>query len=190
MRIVLALLLTITTLVPIGGNVVVAQDLDCNDFATIEEARGAYYDDPSDPYDLDGDDNGLPCEMISSGGAIYDVGEDTDPPNGGGSASVAQAGGDLIIYAVDQNGTLVAGACFLVSALTDSPAGSVQLCDNDPAGDVPHAAGVFDTADAAGVTAFPTGSFAVTVSITTVPVGYELAPGTRVAYTPVSYTHL
>ena len=86
MRTILALTLVLATTWPLGGNVVVAQDVDCNDFATIDEARAAYYADPSDPNDLDGDDNGLPCEMISSGGAIYDVGEDSAIPSAEESA--------------------------------------------------------------------------------------------------------
>lgn len=79
-RCVLALFAALGLLAGFGATTAVTQDLDCNDFATIEEARAAYYADPSDPYDLDGDNNGLPCEMVSSGGAFYDIGENSEIP--------------------------------------------------------------------------------------------------------------
>jgi hypothetical protein len=37
-------------------------DLDCDDFATHEEAQQLFNQDPSDPHDLDGDGDGVACE--------------------------------------------------------------------------------------------------------------------------------
>jgi len=45
-----------------------AQDLNCSDFATQEEAQAVYNQDPSDPNDLDRDDDGIACESLASGG--------------------------------------------------------------------------------------------------------------------------
>ncbi len=59
------------------GSPTAAQDLDCSDFASHEEAQAVYDADPSDPNDLDGDSDGIPCGNTSSGGALYDIGEDT-----------------------------------------------------------------------------------------------------------------
>ncbi len=78
---VLLALVTALSLLASVGPTVAGQDLDCNDFPTRADAQAAYDIDPSDPYDLDGDNNGTPCELISSGGAIYDLGEDSDLPS-------------------------------------------------------------------------------------------------------------
>ncbi len=56
---------------------IAAQDLDCSDFGSHEEAQAVYDADPSDPNDLDGDNDGRACGIISSGGALYDPGEDS-----------------------------------------------------------------------------------------------------------------
>ncbi len=73
------------------GTPAAAQDLDCNDFPTRADAQAAYDADPSDPYDLDGDNDGVPCAVISSGGAIYDPGEDSALPAANAPTAV-QAG--------------------------------------------------------------------------------------------------
>ena len=145
-----------------------AQDLDCADFGTHEEAQAVYDADPSDPNDLDGDNDGRACGIRSSGGALYDPGEDTFAP------VATQGGGDLVIYAVDEAGAPVPGACFVISALTDAPVGSINICDNDPD---------WDLAEAGGVVAFATANFAVSVSVTSIPLGYALAPWASVTYT-------
>ncbi len=150
------------------GATYAAQDLDCADFATHEEAQAVYDADPSDPNDLDGDNDGRACGNRSSGGALYDPGEDTFAP------VVSQVANDLVIYALDEAGAPVPGACFVVSALTDAPVGSINLCDNDPE---------WDAAEAGGVIVFSTASFDVSVSITTIPPGYELAPSASATYT-------
>lgn len=46
-----------------------AQDLNCDDFDTQEEAQAVFDADPSDPNGLDGNDNdGNACESLPSGG--------------------------------------------------------------------------------------------------------------------------
>lgn len=39
-------------------------DLDCADFATQQEAQETLEADPSDPYGLDGEGDGIPCESL------------------------------------------------------------------------------------------------------------------------------
>jgi len=161
----------LTSLAVVGAWVpVAAQDLDCGDFASQREAQAVYDADPSDPNDLDGDDDGIPCGAVSSGGAMYDIGEDASVPK-------PQAGGDLVIVALDEAGTPVQGACFVVTAPNNPEVGSVEVCDDEP-----RDLGPMDVAEAGGVVAFSTGSFDVTVTITTVPPGYQLAPSTSGTY--------
>jgi Excalibur calcium-binding domain len=42
-------------------------DLNCSDFASQEEAQAELDRDPSDPYNLDADNDGIACEELSSG---------------------------------------------------------------------------------------------------------------------------
>ncbi len=46
-----------------------AQDLDCSDFDSQEEAQNELEDNPSDPNNLDDDNDGTACESLSSGSA-------------------------------------------------------------------------------------------------------------------------
>jgi len=70
--------LTVTLFVGLSGTAL-AQDLDCGDFATQQEAQAELERDPSDPNGLDGDDNdGRACESLPSG-------------SGGGSADLPAA---------------------------------------------------------------------------------------------------
>lgn len=54
-----------------------AQDLNCDDFDTQEEAQAEYDADPSDPHGLDRDGDGVACQNLPSGGAV-DTDTDTD----------------------------------------------------------------------------------------------------------------
>jgi len=47
-----------------------AQDLDCSAFSTQPEAQAVLDADPSDPNGLDGDDDGIACESLPSGGSV------------------------------------------------------------------------------------------------------------------------
>ena len=54
-------------------------DLDCEDFATQEEAQAVLDQDPSDPNMLDADNDGIACEALPSGGGTA---PGTTPPSG------------------------------------------------------------------------------------------------------------
>src|SRR5215208_5149152 len=46
-----------------------AQDIfNCSSFATQEEAQAEFNSDPSDPHNLDADNDGIACEELPSGG--------------------------------------------------------------------------------------------------------------------------
>jgi excalibur calcium-binding domain-containing protein len=53
-------------------------DLDCSDFATQEEAQENLL--PGDPHGLDGDDDGVACEELPSGGGSEGEGDNSGPP--------------------------------------------------------------------------------------------------------------
>lgn len=55
---VLSMVLATVTAVP----AVAQSDLDCEDFATQQQAQAVYNSDPSDPNGLDADNDGLACE--------------------------------------------------------------------------------------------------------------------------------
>lgn len=46
------------------GIALAAEDMDCNDFTTQEEAQAVLDADPSDPHRLDGNDDGVACESL------------------------------------------------------------------------------------------------------------------------------
>lgn len=54
--------------VGISGTALAAEDLDCNDFATQEQAQAVLDADPSDPNGLDSDDDGIACESLPRAG--------------------------------------------------------------------------------------------------------------------------
>ena len=55
-----------------------AQDLDCSNFITQEEAQAVYDADPSDPSGLDADSDGIACEELGDGGGVRPP---SDPPS-------------------------------------------------------------------------------------------------------------
>ena len=61
------------------GGTALAHDLDCRDFATREEAQAEFDADPSDPFDLDRDNDGTACETLPAG-----MMEDEAPAGNGG----------------------------------------------------------------------------------------------------------
>lgn len=63
---------------------VAQDDLNCDDFATQAEAQATLDADPSDPNNLDADDDGIACEDTFGGGTAIPPGPDrcegiTDP---------------------------------------------------------------------------------------------------------------
>jgi hypothetical protein len=87
-----ATLLAVVYLFTIGPSASGQQDLNCDDFATQEEAQAVYDQDRSDPHGLDGDDNdGIACENLPSGGGGGTSSGGTNV--GGGAGTNAGAGG-------------------------------------------------------------------------------------------------
>lgn len=64
-----ATVLAVAYLFTTGPGATAQEDLNCDDFATQEEAQAVYNQDPNDPHGLDGNDNdGIACESLPSGG--------------------------------------------------------------------------------------------------------------------------
>lgn len=61
--IVIAMLLA-GFVIGLAPRVAQAQDYDCSDFAFQEDAQAVLDQDPSDPYNLDGDNDGIACETL------------------------------------------------------------------------------------------------------------------------------
>jgi hypothetical protein len=83
-----------------------AQDLDCSDFDSQEEARNELEDNPSDPNNLDADD-GTACESLSSGSAH---GNDQDDDSATPSTQDDQDGEDRDGLPSSQNTARAGGA--------------------------------------------------------------------------------
>jgi hypothetical protein len=65
------------TYISVYADKAAAQDLNCSSFATQEEAQAVLNSNPSDPNNLDGDNDGSACEDLPSGGNVI-----TDPGSG------------------------------------------------------------------------------------------------------------
>jgi len=96
---------------PLAG-VAAAQDLDCANFQTQAEAQAVYNQNPSDPHDLDRDNDGKACEGNPPG--------TDEPPNGpveAGAGGTAEGGPDdspeLLVLGVVGGGVLAAGGVVL-----------------------------------------------------------------------------
>ncbi|MGY2127460.1 hypothetical protein [Blastococcus sp. SYSU DS0617] len=60
-----------------------ADEHNCPDYATQEEAQAFFDADPSDPEGLDADDDGIACEDLPRGGAAPTQGGSEDADNDG-----------------------------------------------------------------------------------------------------------
>lgn len=58
-----------TFFVGFSGTALAAEDLDCGNFATQEQAQAVLDSDRSDPNGLDGDNDGIACESLPHGSA-------------------------------------------------------------------------------------------------------------------------
>ena len=74
---------------PLAGTALAQDNLNCDDFATQEEAQAEFDSDPSDPNGLDADNDGIACEDLSSSGSGTDTGTGTGTGTGasGGTGS-------------------------------------------------------------------------------------------------------
>ena len=61
-----ATLAAAAVVVPLSGTAL-AQDLDCSNFATQEDAQAEFAANPGDPHGLDDDNDGIACETLPSG---------------------------------------------------------------------------------------------------------------------------
>lgn len=93
-----------------GATAAMAQeDLNCEDFATQEEAQAEYDADPSDPHGLDGNDNdGIACEHLPSSGDTVTTGGAED--DGAEDDALADTGATLPAATIP---TLVSGLVLL-----------------------------------------------------------------------------
>lgn len=124
--------------VPVQGAVSPGGDLDCEDFASQQEAQAAYNQDTSDPNGLDADDDGLACEDFdytngvgatgnpptggdggaTTGGQTTDIGSDQyageDVADDGGMTNLPDTGGfSLGSFALGAGALLIAGGLLL-----------------------------------------------------------------------------
>ncbi len=74
---------------PLAGTALAQDNLNCDDFATQEEAQAEFDSDPSDPNGLDADNDGIACEDLPSSGSGTDTGSGTGTGTGasGGTGS-------------------------------------------------------------------------------------------------------
>ncbi len=94
---------TVTLFVGLSGTAL-AQDLDCDDFATQQEAQAQLEQDRSDPNGLDGNDNdGLACESLPSGSGGGPAEPPTTPETPEPSAPETERPVDAARSAVDRD---------------------------------------------------------------------------------------
>lgn len=56
-----------------------SEDLDCAEFATQEEAQEVLDEDPSDPYNLDPNGDGIACSLLPTADELAEQGSEDDP---------------------------------------------------------------------------------------------------------------
>jgi hypothetical protein len=71
----------LATLGVVGIATANADDLNCDDFSTQQEAQAVYDKDRSDPNGLDRDNDGIACETLPSGGSSSGHGNSKDNGN-------------------------------------------------------------------------------------------------------------
>jgi len=102
--VVIATALGVGVLVPAAG----AQDLNCDDFATQEDAQAVLDGTPGDPNGLDSDEDGIACEDLPSGGTSTAAAGASDADAAVPSGGVATGFGGLADDGTS-TGWLVAG---------------------------------------------------------------------------------
>ena len=89
-----------------------AQDLDCGNFATQEEAQAVLDADPSDPNGLDADNDGVACEDLPSGGGGTTGGGATD---GGPVTSIPNTGSGVLAASGGTTSSVFGAAALLLA---------------------------------------------------------------------------
>ncbi|GAA5109543.1 excalibur calcium-binding domain-containing protein [Haloechinothrix salitolerans] len=96
---------------------------DCSDFATQEEAQAEYEKDPSDPSNLDGDNDGVACESLPAGGGSgdgqqqpADDGQGDQSTNTGGQVEQVPQGGVETGGGADSDGIYLLGGGLVLAA--------------------------------------------------------------------------
>jgi len=77
---------------PLAGTALAQDTLNCDDFDYQEEAQAEYNSDPSDPNQLDADNDGIACEDLPSSGTGGETGGGTGSETGGGTGSETGTG--------------------------------------------------------------------------------------------------
>jgi len=112
---------------PLSGVAFAQGDLNCDDFATQEEAQAEYESDTSDPNNLDADDDGIACEDLASGGSSGGGG-------GSGSGGDDNGGGGNGAAGDNNNQTGDKPAGDDEDQVKDKPQGSVETGDGSTSG--------------------------------------------------------
>ena len=77
---------------PLAGTALAQDTLNCDDFDYQEEAQAEYNSDPSDPNQLDADNDGIACEDLPSSGTGGETGGGTGSETGTGTGTGTGAG--------------------------------------------------------------------------------------------------
>ena len=87
-------LLAVAAVLLLAATPAFAEDKDCADFATHEQAQAYFLAHPGDPDYLDGDGDGIACELLP--GAPPDARDAIDEPAGGGNGPAIFFGAVLL----------------------------------------------------------------------------------------------
>ncbi|WP_080872838.1 excalibur calcium-binding domain-containing protein [Oceanobacillus timonensis] len=80
-RLTFVALLSVLLMFGTAQSVFAADNLNCEDFDTQQEAQEHYDADPSDPDRLDNDNDGIPCENLPGGDSTSSDNEASEPSN-------------------------------------------------------------------------------------------------------------
>lgn len=110
--------LTAGAMAPFSGSAFAADQYDCGDFSTQQEAQNVFEQDTSDPSGLDRDDDRVACESLASGsgaGAGDEDGSDSTDQVSRVPRGAADTGGGSTATGGDTE--LLAGGAALLAAL-------------------------------------------------------------------------
>lgn len=121
---------------PLAGAALAQDDLNCADFSTQEEAQDVFDADPSDPNQLDDDDDGIACEVLDSGVDNLDAAPDDDDAENGTDDDGGDQVEDKPEGGVDTgDGSTGEGLGFLIGGLALTAAGGAAFAARRTGGD-------------------------------------------------------